>query len=132
MSSKDTIGQAPPGREGAVHEAQGPDDDVYHHEGGNLPAHDHHDQEVIEEREVRSYWHDNLSLLAKLLAVWAIVGFGFSILFVDALNQIQLGGFKLGFWFAQQGAIYTFVALIFIYAFLMKRIERRHGVDDDA
>jgi putative solute:sodium symporter small subunit len=130
MSNNDTIGQAPPGRGGVPQEAAGPDD-VYHHEGGNLPAHDHHDQEVVEEAEVRSYWHDNLRLLGLLLAIWAVVGFGFSIILVEPLNAIKLGGFKLGFWFAQQGAIYTFVVLIFVYAFQMKRIERRHGVDDD-
>ena len=59
-----------------------------------------------------------------LLAVWFAVSFGCSVLFVDALDSIQIGGFKLGFWFAQQGAIYVFVVLIFIYVFLMNRLDR--------
>lgn len=104
---------------------------IYHHEGGNLPTHGHHDEETLKEDVVRAYWRANLRLLAGLLVIWFIVSFGFSILFVDALNEIPLFGFKLGFWWAQQGAIYVFVALIFVYVVLMKRIERRFGVDDD-
>ncbi|MEM1104222.1 MAG: DUF4212 domain-containing protein [Pseudomonadota bacterium] len=79
----------------------------------------------------KSYWAENIKLLTALLAVWFTVSFGAGILFVDALNQIEVGGFKLGFWFAQQGSIYVFVALIFIYAVRMHQIERRFGVDDD-
>ena len=70
-------------------------------------------------------------LLGSLLVIWFVVSFGFSILLVDTLNEIPLFGFKLGFWWAQQGSIYVFVALIFTYVVLMKRIERRFGVDDD-
>lgn len=69
------------------------------------------------------YWKKNLRYLGWLLAVWFTVSLGCSVLFVDALDQIQIGGFKLGFWFAQQGAIYVFVALIFIYVFLMNRLD---------
>lgn len=70
------------------------------------------------------YWKKNLKYLGMLLAVWFAVSFGCSVLFVDALDSIQVGGFKLGFWFAQQGAIYVFVVLIFIYVFLMNRLDR--------
>ncbi len=104
---------------------------VYHHEGDNLPTHGHHDEETLKEDLVRRYWRANLRLLGGLLVIWFVVSFGFSILFVDILNEIPLFGFKLGFWWAQQGAIYVFVALIFAYVVLMKRLERRFGVDDD-
>ncbi|MFQ3346065.1 MAG: putative solute:sodium symporter small subunit [Porticoccaceae bacterium] len=79
----------------------------------------------------RQYWKANLSLLAKLLTIWFIVSFGFGIIMVDWLDQFSLFGFKLGFWFAQQGAIYVFVALIFIYAWRMKALDRQFGVGDD-
>lgn len=104
---------------------------VYHHEAENRPAHDHHENEVLQEQRVREYWHANLKLLAALLSVWFIVSFGFAILLVDPLNQIQLFGFKLGFWWAQQGAIYVFILLIAIYVVAMKRLDQRYGVDDD-
>lgn len=74
------------------------------------------------------YWRSNLRLVAVLLAVWAIVSFGLSIVFVEPLNQTRLGGFPLGFWFAHQGSIYTFVVLIWIYAWAADRLARRHGV----
>ena len=73
----------------------------------------------------------NISLLSKLLAVWFFVSFGCGIILVDWLDQFSLFGFKLGFWFAQQGAIYVFVALIFIYTWRMKVIDRQFGVSDD-
>jgi len=76
------------------------------------------------------YWQANIRLMIKLLIVWFIVSFGCGILFVDALNTIQIGGYKLGFWFAQQGAIYTFVAIIFIYAKKMAVLDKEHGVDE--
>lgn len=78
----------------------------------------------------RAYWKKNLTLMATLLAVWFLVSFGAGILFRDWLDQFSIGGAPLGFWFAQQGSIYVFVALIFIYAVVMDRIERRHGADD--
>ncbi len=77
------------------------------------------------------YWRANLKLMGWLLAVWFIVSFGFGILFVDELNQIPFFGFKLGFWWAQQGSIYVFVGLIFFYSWRMHQIDRRFGVDDD-
>ncbi|MGE0484422.1 MAG: DUF4212 domain-containing protein [Gammaproteobacteria bacterium] len=79
-----------------------------------------------------AYWRANLKVLAVLLGVWGVVSFGCGILFVDVLNDYRLFGFKLGFWFAQQGAIYVFVILIFVYAAVMRRLDRRYGVDDDA
>ena len=79
----------------------------------------------------RSHWRDNLRLVGSCLAIWFAVSFGFGILAVDVLNRIQVGGFPLGFWFAQQGSIYVFVALIFFYAWRMSILDKRHGVDED-
>jgi len=79
----------------------------------------------------KAYWRANISLLSKLLVVWFVVSFGCGIILVDWLDQFSLFGFKLGFWFAQQGAIYVFVVLIFIYAWRMKIIDRQFGVSDD-
>ena len=78
-----------------------------------------------------AYWKENLSLLVKLRIVWFVVSFGAGILFVDVLNQIQFFGFKLGFWFAQQGAIYVFVALIFVYMAKMNALDRKYGVNEE-
>ena len=79
----------------------------------------------------RTYWQDNLRLVAFCLVIWFVVSFGFGILGVDRLNQIVIGGVPLGFWFAQQGSIYVFVALIFFYAWRMSAIDRAHGVSED-
>ncbi len=79
----------------------------------------------------RSYWQDNLRLVGLCLAIWFLVSFGFGILLLDVLNRIEIGGFQLGFWFAQQGSIYVFVALIFFYAWRMSALDKRHGVDED-
>ena len=76
-----------------------------------------------------TYWKTNLKYLIILLSVWFTVSFGFGILLVDTLNQFHIGGFKLGFWFAQQGAIYVFVILIFIYIFLMNRLDKKFKSD---
>ena len=75
-----------------------------------------------------AYWRANLRLVGLCLAVWFVCSFGFGVLFVVPLNQIRLGGFQLGFWFAQQGAVCIFVALIFFYAWRMNKLDRRHGV----
>lgn len=77
-----------------------------------------------------AYWRANIRVVLSLLAVWFIVSFGFGIIAVDELNKIQFYGFKLGFWWAQQGSIYVFVVLIFVYAWLMHRIDRKYGVSD--
>ena len=75
------------------------------------------------EKPLNKYWKKNLNYVGILLSVWFIVSFGFGIVFVDFMNQFQIGGYKLGFWFAQQGSIYVFVFLIFIYVFLMNRLD---------
>ena len=79
----------------------------------------------------QDYWKANLRLLGLLLSIWFIVSFGFGILLVDQLNQIPFFGFKLGFWWAQQGSIYVFVILILVYTLRMKKIDRDHGVSDE-
>ena len=74
----------------------------------------------------KDYWRSNLKILSILLIIWFIVSFGFGILWSDFLDQFQIGGFKLGFWFAQQGSIYFFVILIFVYVFLMNKLDRKY------
>ena len=74
----------------------------------------------------QDYWKENISLIIKCLTIWFISSYGFSIILVDHLNTIRLGGYKLGFWFAQQGSIYIFVILIFYYAFKMGEIDQRY------
>ena len=78
----------------------------------------------------RAYWRRNLLYLAVLLGIWFAVSFGAGILFVDELDRIRVGGFKLGFWFSQQGSIFVFVILIFVYVWLMNRLDRKFGVGD--
>jgi len=78
-----------------------------------------------------AYWQANLKLVAFCLVIWFIVSFLFGIILVDQLNTISLGGYKLGFWFAQQGSIYTFVVLIFFYANRMNKLDRKYGVHED-
>jgi len=78
----------------------------------------------------QKYWRKNLKYVSILLAIWFTVSYGFSILFVNQLDQFRFAGFKLGFWFAQQGSIYVFVVLIFVYVFLMNRLDREFGVDE--
>jgi putative solute:sodium symporter small subunit len=84
-------------------------------------------------RAAAAYWRRNLRYLAILLAVWFAASYGAGILFVNQLNAIRIPGtgFPLGFWFAQQGSIYTFVVLIFVYVFLMNRLDREFDVDED-
>ena len=79
----------------------------------------------------RSHWGDNLRLVGLCLAIWFVVSFGFGILGVEILNRVQVAGFPLGFWFAQQGSIYVFVVLIFFYAWRMSVVDRRYGVEED-
>ncbi|MEJ2042669.1 MAG: DUF4212 domain-containing protein [Reinekea sp.] len=79
----------------------------------------------------KQYWRENLRLMLILLAIWFIVSYGAGILFVDALNGIRLFGFKLGFWFAQQGSIYTFIVLIFVYVRKMNALDRKYNVHED-
>ncbi len=77
-----------------------------------------------------SYWSENLKYVAILLSIWFLVSFGAGILFKEKLDAIRLGGFKLGFWFAQQGSIYVFVILIFIYVYLMNRLDKKYGYQE--
>jgi putative solute:sodium symporter small subunit len=77
-----------------------------------------------------AYWKANLKILSVLLSIWFIVSYGAGILAADLLNTINLGGFKLGFWFAQQGSIYVFVVLIFIYIKLMNDLDKKFGFDE--
>jgi putative solute:sodium symporter small subunit len=72
------------------------------------------------------YWQSNLKIMAALLFVWAFVAFGCAILWADWLNQFRMGGFQLGFWFAQQGSIVTFVLCILAYCLAMNRLDRKH------
>ncbi|MDP6978562.1 MAG: DUF4212 domain-containing protein [Myxococcota bacterium] len=81
------------------------------------------------DRSHRAYWRSNLRLMAVLLAVWFVVPFGLGIVFVEPLNAFHLAGFPLGFWFAQQGAIYVFFVLVLIYALWMRRLDHEHGVE---
>jgi len=85
---------------------------------------------MISKEKAQQYWKKNLRLLAILLVIWFVVSFGCGILLVEPLNAIRLGGFKLGFWFAQQGAIYCFIILVFVYVFLMNKIDREFDVDE--
>ncbi len=77
----------------------------------------------------KAYWRENLKYLAILLFVWFLVSYGAGILFKDTLDSIKIGGFKLGFWFAQQGSIYVFVILIFVYVRLMNKLDKKYGFD---
>ena len=79
----------------------------------------------------QAYWRANLSLMLKLLAIWFLVSFGFGILLVEPLNQIQFFGFKLGFWFSQQGAIYSFLVLILVYINRMSALDKKYNVEEE-
>ena len=81
--------------------------------------------------KMKKYWRKNLLTLLVLLVLWFVVSFGFGILLVEPLNSIKLGGFKLGFWFAQQGSIYAFVVLIFVYVARMNKLDREFDVNED-
>ncbi|MCB9081630.1 MAG: DUF4212 domain-containing protein [Lewinellaceae bacterium] len=80
--------------------------------------------------DLKAYWRKNVRYLIILLTIWFLVSYGAGILFVDMLNKITIGGFKLGFWFAQQGAIYVFVILIFVYVNWMNKLDREFDVDE--
>ena len=83
------------------------------------------------ENKLVKYWKRNLLYLVILLAVWFLVSYVFGIFLADSLNSVRIGGAKLGFWFAQQGSIYVFVVLIFIYVWLMNRLDREYDVHED-
>ncbi|MGY0392229.1 DUF4212 domain-containing protein [Bizionia sp. KMM 8389] len=82
------------------------------------------------QKNATAYWKENIRYLAILLVVWFVASFGCGILFREELNQFMLGGFKLGFWFAQQGSIFVFVILIFVYVRLMNKLDKKYGYDE--
>jgi len=84
----------------------------------------------MSKKDMKAYWKENLGYLAILLSIWFLVSYVFGILLVDQLNTIRMGGFKLGFWFAQQGSMYVFVILIFVYVWLMNKLDKKYGVDE--
>ncbi len=79
---------------------------------------------------MKEYWRSNIRYMLVLLSIWAVVSYCCGILFVRELNAIYLGGFPLGFWFAQQGSIFTFVVLIFVYFVLMDRLDKKYDVHE--
>ena len=78
----------------------------------------------------KAYWRENIKYVVILLIIWFLVSYGAGILFKDQLNTIRIGGFKLGFWFAQQGSMYVFVILIFVYVRLMNKLDKKYGYDE--
>lgn len=84
-----------------------------------------------QENAAGSYWRENIRLLGILMSIWFVCSFGAGILFRDFLDQFHIGGYPLGFWFAQQGSIYIFIALIFVYSWKIHRIEQQYQFDDD-
>jgi len=84
------------------------------------------------DKKNKEYWNTNLKIVSVLLVIWFLVSFGFGILFSDFLDQIKIGGFKLGFWFAQQGSIYIFVVLIFAYVYLMQKLDETISEEEDS
>ncbi|MDP6414979.1 MAG: DUF4212 domain-containing protein [Gammaproteobacteria bacterium] len=83
----------------------------------------------MSDSSAHAYWKSNIKIVMSLLVVWFLISFGCGILFVDALDTIRIGGFKLGFWIAQQGSIFVFVVLIFVYIHLMDRLDDRYNVE---
>ena len=86
---------------------------------------------MISDNKAAEYWKANVRLLTGILVVWALVSYGFGIILVEPLNNIHIGGYKLGFWFAQQGSIYVFVVLIFFYVWRMNKMDRDYDVHED-
>jgi len=85
----------------------------------------------VSEKNNHAYWQANLRLMLVLLVIWFSVSFLAGIIFVDFLNQFRLFGYKLGFWFSQQGSIYFFVGLIFVYAWRMNALDKKFGVEEE-
>ncbi|APY09902.1 hypothetical protein BWZ22_00985 [Seonamhaeicola sp. S2-3] len=79
--------------------------------------------------KAKAYWKENIRYVLLLLAIWFLVSYGAGIIFKDELNAIKIGGFKLGFWFAQQGSMYVFVVIIFVYVRLMNKLDKKYGYD---
>lgn len=85
---------------------------------------------MTKQQKAKAYWKENLKYLVILLSIWFAVSYGAGILFKDFLDNFRLGGFKLGFWFAQQGSIYVFVILIFVYVRLMNNLDKKYGYNE--
>lgn len=85
----------------------------------------------LSEKSADEYWRRNRALMVKLMIIWFVVSFGFGILLVDQLNMIKIGGYKLGFWFAQQGSIYVFIGLIFYYVRAMHKLDQEFNVEEE-
>ena len=83
------------------------------------------------EHSPKHYWISSKKIVLFILSIWFVVSFGFGVLLVEQLNTIRIGGFQLGFWFAQQGSIYVFVGLIFFYTARMRKIDKKYGVSDE-
>ena len=84
----------------------------------------------MDAEKAQAYWKENIRTILALLAVWFVVSLGAGVLFINQLNAIEISGVKLGFWFAQQGSIYAFVVLIFVYVVKMRKIDEKYGVDE--
>ncbi len=84
----------------------------------------------MSEKNLQQYWRTNVRYLTILLSIWFVVSYGCGILFAEQLNAFQIGGYPLGFWFAQQGSIYVFVILIFVYVYLMNNLDKKYDVDE--
>ncbi|MEX0995603.1 MAG: DUF4212 domain-containing protein [Flavobacteriaceae bacterium] len=84
----------------------------------------------IKQKHATAYWKENIRYVAILLIIWFAVSYGAGILFKDALDAFHIGGFPLGFWFAQQGSIYVFVILIFVYVRLMNKLDKKYGFNE--
>ena len=85
----------------------------------------------MSDKNLKNYWKKNVRYLVMLLVVWFVFSYGTGIIFAEQLNSIQIGGYKLGFWFAQQGAIYVFVGLIFVYVYLMNKLDKEYDVHEE-
>lgn len=84
---------------------------------------------MTKQDKAKAYWKENIRYVLVLLTIWFIVSYGAGIILKDELDTIRVGGFKLGFWFAQQGSIYVFVVLIFVYVRLMNKLDKKYGYD---
>lgn len=85
---------------------------------------------MTKQEKATAYWKENIKYLIILLTIWFLVSYGAGILFKEALDSIKVAGFKLGFWFAQQGSMYMFVILIFVYVRLMNKLDKKYGYDE--
>ena len=88
------------------------------------------EEQGMTREQAESYWKENIRLISIMLAIWALVSYGAGILFAPFLNQFTIGSLPMGFWFAQQGSMYVFIILIFVYAFMMDKMDKKYGVDE--